>query len=677
MSVPTKSVAEELQAEDVKMKEVSSALASTSTSGGGKEREAKGRSAQDNDERGGDPNGEQIRALVYGLPKYWRKKELEKILAKHKLTYRKAHKIPNRDMGVITCNTVEERSAICALRGEVVKGTTLTVDDNPGDILETRKRQRDQDNRGDRKRARKEPQCIADVVTPLHRMTMEQQLAGKNDAMQKILRQIIPRTRQASRYSIPTWLLGGWDCRYDGIIPTQSIGYRNKSQFNISSDGEGPDRVGFTMGQQRFMNIQIVQPKGCLHVPAVAVAACALTQRVVEESPLPAYSIAKREGYWRQLTVRNNNSPEQVMVVVQVCEKDYTKEQCKEERERLVKWYLAAKEEALKLKQERLSAGRELDDDAKEAESMARLCSLFIQVHDGMSMPDQDLECELLWGETEIEETLLGLKFKISPNSFFQCNTDGAEKLYRVVAQWLEDCRGNGEVDVVDVCCGTGTIGLAVAKSVRHVVGVELCEAAVLDARRNAALNDITNCDFVVGRVEDVLKGVLTDYVSGKGLWSTHASGDGVENQGSNTTGTLVGIVDPPRAGLHSSVVKSIRECEVIRHLIYVSCNQNSLLDNVVDLSRGCSTNVKGLPFRPICAVAVDMFPHTRHNELVVLFERVASEMDSGPVTISPRIMEAYELHSRDLQQDDKHDESANDIPSCSSSTSAEAIDQK
>jgi len=139
------------------------------------------------------------------------------------------------------------------------------------------------------------------------------------------------------------------------------------------------------------------------------------------------------------------------------------------------------------------------------------------------------------------------------------------------------------------------------AKVVKEVNGVDMNEPGILDAKNNAKLNGINNASFTAGKAEDVLLKILKQY---------------------SKFSNIVGIVDPPRAGLHSDAIKAIRTCQPLKRLIYVSCNQDALISNAENLCRVRSNNYKGEPFRPVHAAAVDLFPSTAHYELVMLFER-------------------------------------------------------
>jgi tRNA (uracil-5-)-methyltransferase len=180
----------------------------------------------------------------------------------------------------------------------------------------------------------------------------------------------------------------------------------------------------------------------------------------------------------------------------------------------------------------------------------ASLQSLFVQEYSGNSNPDVNTPCVLLAGSPTLSETLCGMTFKLSPQSFFQVNTLAAEKLYETVGE-LALGRGSAlDTTLLDVCCGTGTIGLTLASRVKHVIGVEICEPAVRDARENASANGVENASFIAGPAEQVLPSVT-----------------------SSASGPVLAIVDPPRSGLSMSVIKTLRACKGIQRLVYVSCN--------------------------------------------------------------------------------------------------------
>jgi 23S rRNA (uracil1939-C5)-methyltransferase len=192
-------------------------------------------------------------------------------------------------------------------------------------------------------------------------------------------------------------------------------------------------------------------------------------------------------------------------------------------------------------------------------------------------------EEELLCGERTIIETLGQFTFEISSNSFFQTNSKQAEKLYQVVLNMAEL---QGDEEVLDLYCGNGTISIFLSQVAKKVIGVESVEESVQNARRNAGLNDISNCEFICGEAKKVLK----NFESEKKIFP-------------------VAVVDPPRAGLHPDVIKSLLNLKPSK-IVYVSCNPTTLAR---DLKTFCEKDYELENVQP-----VDMFPHTYHIESVV-----------------------------------------------------------
>ncbi len=193
----------------------------------------------------------------------------------------------------------------------------------------------------------------------------------------------------------------------------------------------------------------------------------------------------------------------------------------------------------------------------------------------------------MLKGSPVLEEELSGLRFRISPDAFFQTNTEMAERLYATAG---ELAGLSGRERVLDLFCGIGTIALVLALEAGEVWGVEIVEQAVADAIDNARLNAIDNAKFFAGDVRLAMRPLL-------------------EQSGQPD----VVIVDPPRAGLSQKVVRRILEAEA-KKIVYVSCNPTTLAPNarqIVEAGYALKT------VRP-----VDMFPQTPHIECVALLER-------------------------------------------------------
>jgi 23S rRNA (uracil1939-C5)-methyltransferase len=196
-------------------------------------------------------------------------------------------------------------------------------------------------------------------------------------------------------------------------------------------------------------------------------------------------------------------------------------------------------------------------------------------------------DTQVIRGKAELEEELSGLRFRISPDAFFQTNTEMAERLYGAA---IELAGLTGRERVLDLFCGIGTIALALALDAGEVWGVEIVEEAVADAIENARLNGVDNAHFFAGDVRLAMRPLLEK--SGK---------------------PDVVVVDPPRAGLSQKVVRRILEAEASR-IVYVSCNPTTLAPNARQLA-DAGYELKAI--RP-----VDMFPQTPHIECVALLER-------------------------------------------------------
>lgn len=195
----------------------------------------------------------------------------------------------------------------------------------------------------------------------------------------------------------------------------------------------------------------------------------------------------------------------------------------------------------------------------------------------------------ILYGRDYIEEEILGLKFKISPFSFFQTNTKGCEVLYEKAREYImsgETMKGDGKT-VFDLYSGTGTIAQMMAKASKKVIGIEIVEEAVEAARENATLNGLNNCEFIAG---DVLKAI--DLVSDKP--------------------DLI-ILDPPRDGINPKALEKILAFNV-DEMIYISCKPTSLARDLETITEA--------GYKVVKACAVDQFPGTVHVETVCLLSK-------------------------------------------------------
>lgn len=204
-------------------------------------------------------------------------------------------------------------------------------------------------------------------------------------------------------------------------------------------------------------------------------------------------------------------------------------------------------------------------------------------------------------GEERLRERLCGLELEMSHGAFFQTNTEMAERLYAVAAEYAG--LGGGE-RVFDLYCGIGTIGMTMAAQAGEVWGLEIVPEAIADAERNAERNRIENAHFVAGSARTGVRPLL-------------------ERAGKPD----VVLVDPPRPGLSQKIVRRLLECEAKR-IVYVSCNPTTLAPNAAQLVEAGYTLRRVRP--------VDMFPQTPHIECVALFDRgqAAPRRGSGTPSI-------------------------------------------
>ena len=436
------------------------------------------------------------------------------------------------------------------------------------------------------------PQSILDVVTPYHALPYPTQLKRKLRAAAASLKQATRVIRSLDPNFTPLHFENRHNadilCDLHPTVPApQLTAYRNKCEFSCGRSRAGDRQCGFLLGRYVEGQVHVEAVDECVNVSEQAKKVAASFTQYMRSSPWEVYEKANHTGVWRLLTVRDNRQGE-VMVIVQLDHSTLT--DC-----------------------DKSAVDKSLIDH------FAAHCpvqSLWVQHWSGISNAAVTSEAPpmLLSGAATIVEQLSGHSFHISPSSFFQVNTQAAELLYSIVADYAQL---QPPAILLDVCCGTGTIGQVVGggKEGVRVVGLELVEAACEDAAVNAQHNGMTNCSYIAGKAEDTLThSFLRSLQPPRLAKSTEPSAAQPLN--------VVAVVDPPRGGLHGSVTRVLRECDELRRLVYVSCNPKSLADNLVTLCQRESKRVKGRPFVAQKAVAVDLFPHTDHCEMVVLLER-------------------------------------------------------
>ncbi|KAG8511201.1 tRNA (uracil(54)-C(5))-methyltransferase, partial [Galemys pyrenaicus] len=419
---------------------------------------------------------------------------------------------------------------------------------------------------------------LADVVTPLWRLSYEEQLKVKFEAQKTILQRLESYLQMRNGVNVTTDAprSEGLCCLLHPIIPSPVInGYRNKSTFSVNRGPDGnPKTVGYYLGTWRDRNIVCVQSDHLKNIPEKHKEVAQCYEVLIRQSPVGPRLQFHEGGYWRELTVRTNSQGDTMAIIT------FHPQQ---------------------LRQEELCVQKEIVKEffTKGPGAVCDLTSLYFQESTMTRCSHQQSPYQLLFGEPHIFEDLLGLKIRISPDAFFQVNTAGAEMLYQTVGG-LSGVNSN--TVLLDICC---VIGLSLAQHASRVLGVELLEQAVEYARWSAAFSGITNCEFHAGRAEKILPQLFKSKEDGQ---------------------SITAVVNPARAGLHHRVVQAVRNCRAIRTLVFVPCKPHgeNVTRNIIELCcpKDSTKKLLGKPFVLRQAVPVDLFPHTPHCELVLLFTR-------------------------------------------------------
>jgi 23S rRNA (uracil1939-C5)-methyltransferase len=334
------------------------------------------------------------------------------------------------------------------------------------------------------------------------------------------------------------------------IVPAvEQWRYRNKLEYSFGADADGRLVCGFHVPGRWD---QILEVRDCM---LASLAGNAARERIVKwcrAQGLAPYDRRSGEGFLRNLVVREGRRTGQL--------------------------------------QARLITGPGDLDRESLAAAAGPLAGLLWTRVDSVAETTSGGETELLSGVDRLDEELGGLRIAISPEAFFQTNTEMAERLYGLA---IEYAQLGGFERVYDLYCGIGTIGLLIAPRAAELWGLELVPEAIVDAVANARRNEIDNARFFAGDVRLALRELVGE--AGKP--------------------DLV-VVDPPRAGLSAKIVRRIIEAAPSR-IVYVSCNPTTLAPNAAQLV--------GAGYELTRVRPVDMFPQTPHIECVAVLDRGAS----------------------------------------------------
>lgn len=339
----------------------------------------------------------------------------------------------------------------------------------------------------------------------------------------------------------------------------QSGGYRNKMEFSFGDEvKDGPLALGM---HKRGSFYDIVTTPDCRIVHPDFCKILIATRDYFAEKGIAFYKKLQHKGYLRHLLVRRAVKTGEILVdLITSTQREYAGGEG--EPVMLEGW----KNAILSLDLEGTLAG------------------ILHTENDSLSDVVQDDGTQVLYGQDYFYEELLGLRFRISPFSFFQTNSLGAEVLYETAREFIGETK---DKVVFDLYSGTGTIAQILAPVASKVVGVEIVEEAVEAAKTNAGINGLDNCEFIAGDVLKVMDGLVDkpDLI----------------------------VVDPPRDGIHPKALQKMIDFGVER-MVYISCKPTSLVRDLTVLQES------GYQVEKVCCV--DMFPSTGNVETCVLLTR-------------------------------------------------------
>jgi 23S rRNA (uracil1939-C5)-methyltransferase len=333
------------------------------------------------------------------------------------------------------------------------------------------------------------------------------------------------------------------------IVPAGSVfHYRNKLEYSFTEE-DGKVVLGFHRAGRWD---EVLDIERCWLTTDLGNAIRNRVRDWANEHGLQAYDQESQGGYLRHLVVREGRNTGQALVVL-------------------------------------VTAPGEFDEESfvAVAQEFPEVRSVHWAVNDTPA-EITNVPSRLLWGDEAIEEEILGLRFRVRPNAFLQTNTEMCERLYSLAVEYAGL---TGDETVYDLYCGTGTIGLSMAREALTVWGIESSEESVACAVENAELNGLANAAFFAGEV-----------------------GADVEELRDRAGPPDVVVVDPPRAGLAGKALSAVGSLQASK-LVYVSCNPTTLAGNAKTLVSDFGYTLERV--RP-----VDMFPHTPHVESVSLFTR-------------------------------------------------------
>ncbi|WKY11845.1 hypothetical protein Q1695_003428 [Nippostrongylus brasiliensis] len=450
------------------------------------------------------------------------------------------------------------------------------------------------------------PKNARESVTKLADVPYDEQLSQKTKTSIKLCERLLSEMRRANVEGVSA--LQAHKLLREIKPSPKTSAYRNKCEFTIGRTYDGELCIGFVGGRFAQNEHHVIPIDDVDNITPMTKRIVVAVTDFVRTSGLPPFDEFARVGVWKMLTVREFGGD--VMLIVSV---------------------------------------NPLETPSKEEELKKQFCSRFLNqstlVKDGFRITSlywhsianssDIVDYEHIGGAPYIYESLLGCRFRVSPSSFFQTNSHAAAVLYTTIGEACglttsspitEGEKDSEQEDGIEakrakLSCDASnpdgnearTIGQCILQEFKNenkvsCVGVDLIPAAIVDARENAKCNGMRDnmCYYVAGKAEDVLPSLRFTLPAGFDLLNSN----------------IVGVLDPPRCGVHDKVVLACRVMERLQRLVFVSCDPAAAMKNIVDLCRPSSKKYAGRAFSLVSIQPVDMFPQTPHIEWVTVLER-------------------------------------------------------
>ncbi len=345
--------------------------------------------------------------------------------------------------------------------------------------------------------------------------------------------------------------IGGIDTKINPIVGAENpCRYRNKAQIPVGLSSDGKVAMGFFSRHSH----RIVDSMDCMLQPEIFLTASKILRDFIEEKNISVYDEQTHTGLIRHLYLRYGEATDELMVCIVV-------------------------------NGDKIPCESELAD--RFTRTLPAVKSIIINSNKEKTNVIVGKKFRTIYGEDYISDELCGLKFLLSPQSFYQVNRTQAQRLYGIAKDYANL---QGDETLIDLYCGTGTIGLSMSKACKELIGVEIVPKAIEDAKKNAKLNGVENARFICADAKDA---------------ATQLESEGVKPD--------VIILDPPRKGCDAELIRTVVSMSPSR-VVYVSCDPATLARDLKLFAE--------LGYITQEVTPVDMFSRTAHVESVALLSR-------------------------------------------------------